>query len=774
MKKERLVSQVPSVKYGKMPGILLSVLSLFVWGAVIASASVQLTYASITIFAVLSSWIGIISGWYLAHTKIRSYLMAVMAVLLLLVTLFVSNFAKSSLLLASSFDAYSLHWFSDLIFWLAVPFFSITLLRSLSVRKSVFMLLEVGIAASILTALIADHRDGNLDRPLELIDWAFMQGYSPLIVFLILGSIFGISLVILLTSRKRIPHPWLNFTIIIVIALMLLFIISKVGTPLHFIRSSLGLTGKGKEEKSKKDEEKKGKEGKSQQRGKGQGSSGKSDDQDKQNGGSSSGGGSNSQSRNSMDELEMKNEYPEPSNAPVAVVILHDPYTPPSKMFYFRQTAFSLWNGRKLVKAVEGSVDNDLIDFFPSTEKKVPIDTLHFEMKDFKRVETTVALIADHTQPFGLTTGIIYNSTTNPNTQMFTRAYKVNSISFNGNYNNFLGLKAGSSKWNKQTFSHYTLASDDIRYKHLADSLSMLLKPEWRNDPVALSLIFINYLEKNGTYSRKNVHADYEDPTAHFLFGDKTGYCVHFAHALVMLLRTKNIPSRVGAGYTVPEKHRGRGSSILIRSGNAHAWPEIYLEGYGWLVFDISPEKRDEDQLQAPDQDLQRIMGEMARGDQEMEKKANQEIKKQQLPDINISDLLHSVISIVGLFLIITVFLLYSVKIYRRMIPSYSQKSRLALSYRASLDKLGEAGFVRNYGETRTAFAERIGLIEFIEITKLQVFNKLGNPLRSRKEFQAYQCKKLKNSINIWVKSNVPLWRRVLGLLNPVSWIWTK
>src|SRR5690606_26724776 len=63
----------------------------------------------------------------------------------------------------------------------------------------------------------------------------------------------------------------------------------------------------------------------------------------------------------------------------------------------------------------------------------------------------------------------------------------------------------------------------------------------------------------------------------HFLFGDLTGYCVHFAHAAVFLMRAVGVPARVGTGYALPEANRQGGSALLLRNSDQHAWPEVYL-----------------------------------------------------------------------------------------------------------------------------------------------------------------------------------------------------
>ena len=104
----------------------------------------------------------------------------------------------------------------------------------------------------------------------------------------------------------------------------------------------------------------------------------------------------------SSSELEFRNKYNTGgARVPVAVVLFHDDYSPPSGVYYFRQGAFSQYNGRKLV--VSGRQDID--------DRSDPVLS-HPTHRDRKRaarstriagpLETTIALMADHTQPFAL------------------------------------------------------------------------------------------------------------------------------------------------------------------------------------------------------------------------------------------------------------------------------------------------------------------------------------------------------------------------------------
>jgi transglutaminase-like putative cysteine protease len=68
----------------------------------------------------------------------------------------------------------------------------------------------------------------------------------------------------------------------------------------------------------------------------------------------------------------------------------------------------------------------------------------------------------------------------------------------------------------------------------------------------------------------------------------KHGFCVQFASAYAVMARTLGIPARVAVGFT-PGKRDAHGT-YHVSSNDAHAWPEIYLNGEGWThLFDPTP-----------------------------------------------------------------------------------------------------------------------------------------------------------------------------------------
>ncbi|MDR7278180.1 transglutaminase family protein [Catenuloplanes atrovinosus] len=68
----------------------------------------------------------------------------------------------------------------------------------------------------------------------------------------------------------------------------------------------------------------------------------------------------------------------------------------------------------------------------------------------------------------------------------------------------------------------------------------------------------------------------------------RTGYCQQYATALAWLLRDAGIPARVAFGFTRGTPS-GDPNTYTLTNQNAHAWTEVYFEGFGWVPFDATP-----------------------------------------------------------------------------------------------------------------------------------------------------------------------------------------
>lgn len=77
-----------------------------------------------------------------------------------------------------------------------------------------------------------------------------------------------------------------------------------------------------------------------------------------------------------------------------------------------------------------------------------------------------------------------------------------------------------------------------------------------------------------------------EEYLEYFLLESREGYCSYFATAFVLLARAEGLPARYVEGFYVPIMED---KVMEVYSGSAHAWPEVYFEGVGWIPFEPTP-----------------------------------------------------------------------------------------------------------------------------------------------------------------------------------------
>ena len=78
------------------------------------------------------------------------------------------------------------------------------------------------------------------------------------------------------------------------------------------------------------------------------------------------------------------------------------------------------------------------------------------------------------------------------------------------------------------------------------------------------------------------------DALQEFLFGSHRGYCEQFAGAYAALARSVGLPARVAVGFTPGAWDEATGT-WRVTTREAHAWPEVFLDGAGWTAFEPTP-----------------------------------------------------------------------------------------------------------------------------------------------------------------------------------------
>ncbi|HSH21171.1 MAG TPA: transglutaminaseTgpA domain-containing protein [Candidatus Caenarcaniphilales bacterium] len=119
----------------------------------------------------------------------------------------------------------------------------------------------------------------------------------------------------------------------------------------------------------------------------------------------------------------------------------------------------------------------------------------------------------------------------------------------------------------------------------------VLRLPPAKRDPYHIAEAIQNYLYRDGGF---NYVTDVRGLCAGEMLVDcflrvRRGYCEYFATAMVMMLRTQQIPARYTLGYLPGQLADGVWN---VDRSAAHSWVEVYFPGYGWIRFDPTPGNR--------------------------------------------------------------------------------------------------------------------------------------------------------------------------------------
>lgn len=523
---------------------------------------------------------------------------------------------------------------------------------------------EGGFILLSVIQLFAAHRGGQIHEPRFFTDWVLIGGYRDINWWLDLFGLGVASLALLMMTRVRRVSHMLIASLALSLVMGVLYwqldvkVARRVAEPITF-------GGSGDDQG----------QGDSNGDGRGGGGSGQGD--------GDSGGGDGA-------------PPPQRPPVPVAVAVFYDDYNAQPPIFYFRQSVLSYFDGVKLVAEPSARFDLDVITHFPNAEplkaSEAQAPSAHVE------VSTSMYLIDEHPSPPMLTHGVELRPLENPDPQRFATAYSVRSLVPSVPISRHLGKGSIPSAWGEEQRAHYLAThQDDPRYMSLAREVTRELPSSLSADPIARALSIKQYLEEEGYYTLKVKHRSQKDPVAPFLFGDMRGYCVHFAHSAVHLLRSQGIAARVALGYAVDARTRSSSSAVVITGDRAHAWPEIHVDGVGWVTFDIYPQHSDEPPPTTVSQSLESLLGELARD--QVRRGLSQEPL---LPWRTIA------LSAFGALLAL-IALGYLISLIRALRVSFSSEERLGgVAYLATLDRLSGGGLRRAYGESREAYARRL------------------------------------------------------------------
>lgn len=116
-------------------------------------------------------------------------------------------------------------------------------------------------------------------------------------------------------------------------------------------------------------------------------------------------------------------------------------------------------------------------------------------------------------------------------------------------------------------------------------ALASQIRSRSRTDTEVLTRVLNVFRTDGFSYTLQPPLLPQENPMDAFMFATKRGFCEHYAHAFVMMMRASGVPARVVAGYQGGEVNPVNGT-VIVHQFDAHAWAEVWLQGQGWVRVD--------------------------------------------------------------------------------------------------------------------------------------------------------------------------------------------
>ncbi len=165
-------------------------------------------------------------------------------------------------------------------------------------------------------------------------------------------------------------------------------------------------------------------------------------------------------------------------------------------------------------------------------------------------------------------------------------------------------------------------------YLNVNTTIASQLRSQWEDreissgqDRYKVAAEIRDYLGKKCSYTVKPGKVpEGKDFVEYFLNETQKGYCTYFATTAVMMLRSAGIPARYVEGYAFDSRYNNtaanpysyteyvNGNEIehsegdyitcSVKDSSAHAWVEFYIDGVGWVDYEVTPGNYEPDEAQ--------------------------------------------------------------------------------------------------------------------------------------------------------------------------------
>jgi len=155
-----------------------------------------------------------------------------------------------------------------------------------------------------------------------------------------------------------------------------------------------------------------------------------------------------------------------------------------------------------------------------------------------------------------------------------------------------VNASAKNDEYYASILSAYTQLPDHMEQKVFND-VANIVKNE--TTPYGKAMAIMRNLQKYYRYTlTPETPPNNLDFVTYFLYVGKEGYCTYYAAAMTVMCRMAGLPARYIEGFLAQPSADG---FAYVTGKDAHAWTEVYFEGFGWVPFDPTPLQQSGDNL---------------------------------------------------------------------------------------------------------------------------------------------------------------------------------
>ncbi len=358
----------------------------------------------------------------------------------------------------------------------------------------------------------------------------------------------------------------------------------------------------------------------------------------------------------------------------------------------------------------------------------------------------------------------------------YKKIYRSTSTIYTGNYVDLVYRQVSQKRFlSSLSFGRKSMLLDygnrpyNQRLKELAESITS------GYDSIFLKSAAVQeYLTNNYFYSLKPGAAPNGDQLEHFLFYSKKGYCSYFAFAMVKILRSVGVASRVAVGFA-PDMENKTLNFYEIRALDAHAWVEVYFDDYGWITFDptssniAAGEEYEfaEGNKQERDDFIEGILQNKDKLRDILEREESASVSAIKGLIYNLAGSIRAqglLLSLIVIMIVIAVIVIRKRYYYLKYLFSRSIKLKTINLYKAVIGELYDVSITINKDESVTDFAERIYEKSGIDIKELTL--RYQKALFDRRESEIKENPRVLYSNFKKARKLIPVKQRFYGFIN--------